>query len=510
MAPRGPDAPLPEGEEADQVVALTTPLATGGPGQAVRDALRKALADPDLDIVYPRVGSGGWINDLGEGAGPAVRSSRAFTAIDRGGRPVAGLVHDPALLDDPERLHAATEAVSLAIENERLKAQLRAELAEVQASRARLVDAGDRERKRVERNLHDGAQQRLVGLALMLRLVARSAEGDDAMTALLADAVRELEDALAELRELARGIHPAVVDDAGLTGALETLVERSRVPVRLAVDVPAELPAPVQVGVYYLVAEALTNVDKHAGARGATVQAKVVDGSLHVSVADDGPGGARAVAGGGLQGLADRMSALGGQLEVASSPDQGTTVATRLPLVAPSEIVDERRRMTALRWIGWESWKGPAELYDQITHEDNLTFGKATLLCAGGNAQLTEREREWLEGYLTAAGDAEWVIEAVRTYDDSDSLEDIMQVPGMAATARAPLYVAMRACASDGPLTPAELDRLRRGGAAMGVAPEVIRDLEEIVAAEQALQDRRYELIAAPALLPVARPIPPG
>ncbi len=488
------------GTEVDQVVALTTPLASGGPAQAVRDALRRALSDPDLDIVYPRVGSGGWINELGEGAAPAAATGRAFTAIDRGGKPLAGLVHDPALLDDPERLHAATEAASLAIENERLKAQLRAELAEVQASRARIVDAGDRERRRVERNLHDGAQQRLVGLALMLRLATRSVAGDEALTGLLADAGRELEDALGELRELARGIHPAIVDDAGLGGALETLAERCRVPVELMVDVPVGLPEPVEVGAYYLVAEALTNVDKHAAARRATVRATVVDGVLRVAVSDDGRGGAGTTRGSGLEGLADRVSALGGRLDIDSAPDQGTTVAAEIPLTEPTDVLVERRRMTSLTWIGWENWEAPGELYEQITVEDNLSHAKAVLLLAGGSSQTTAREREWLVGYQTAADTPEWVIDAFRTYDDSDSLEDILRTPGMAATTRGQVYDAIRMCASDGPLTPAELDQLGRGARSLGVPPEVVAELHEIVAAEHALRGRRYALIVAPVL----------
>ena len=253
----------------NRLAAVIADLGTGGPGDTLRDALRRALADPDLEIVYPRFGSGGWIDELGERTtAPADVAGRAFTSVDRGGKPVAGLVHDPALLRHPQRLRAATDAASLGIDNERLKAELRAELLDAQASRARLVDAGDRELQRVERNLHDGAQQRLVGLALMLRLAARKAEGDRGVTELLADAARELEDALAELRELTRGIHPAIVSDAGLGAALETLAERPGVPVELHVDLPERLPELVEVGAYYLVAEALTNTNKHAAARG--------------------------------------------------------------------------------------------------------------------------------------------------------------------------------------------------------------------------------------------------
>ena len=472
-----------------------------GAGETVRDALRRALGDPDLDIVYPRVGTGGWIDALGIVTATTAVTNRAFTSIARSGKPVAGLIHDPALLDDPERLQAATEAASFAIDSERLKAQLHAQLAEVHASRARIADAGDRELRRVERNLHDGAQQRLVGLALMLRLAGRKAAGDTAMTQLLDEAARELEDALTDLRELARGIHPAIVYDAGLGGALETLAERPGIPVELHVDVAERLPEAVEVGAYYLVAEALTNVNKHAGAHQATVRATVEDGMLHIAVSDDGTGGAGATSGSGLEGLADRVSALGGQLDVDSPPGGGTVVSARIPLAPPPDADVARRRLTALKWIGWENWEAPGELYDQITDEDNMLAAKAVLLCAGGSSQLTPRQREWLIGYHTAAGSSDRVIELIQTYDDADTLEDLMQLPGMSMIGRGILYETLRTCASDGPLTAEELDRVHQGATAMGIAHATFAELHQIVMAEQALRDRRYELITA-ALLP--------
>ncbi|MCA1693477.1 MAG: histidine kinase, partial [Actinobacteria bacterium] len=425
---------------------------------------------------------------------------RAFTPIDRGGKPVAALIHDPALLGDPQRLQAATEAASLAIDNERLKAQLHAQLAEVHASRARIVDAGDRELRRVERNLHDGAQQRLVGLALMLRLASREAAGDQLMSELIADATRELDDALTELRKLARGIHPAIVDDAGLDGALETLAERPGIPVELNVDVPERLPQAVEVGAYYLVAEALTNVNKHANATQATVRATVADGALHVAVSDDGRGGAGAAPGSGLEGLADRVTALGGQLSIDSKPGGGTIVSADIPLVVPSDVKADRRRLTALKWIGWENWEAPGELYEQLTEDDNLLDIKAVLLCAGGNSHLTPRQREWLTGYHTAAGSSDRAIELIKTYDDADTIEGLMQLPGMSMIGRGILYETLRACSSDGPLTPEELDRVQRGADAMGIPRETVAELHEIVIAEQTLRDRRYELIVAPVL----------
>ncbi|MEW6152381.1 MAG: histidine kinase [Actinomycetota bacterium] len=479
--------------------SLVINLGTSGDRETARDALRRALGDPELDIVYPRVGAGGWIDEVGDATGSTGDAGTAFTPIARGGKPVAGLLHDPALLGDPDRLRAAVESASLAIDNERLKAQVHAQLAEVQASRARIVDAGDRELRRVERNLHDGAQQRLVGLALVLRLASRRV-GDRAVGDLIAEAAREADDALAELRELARGIHPAIVDDAGIEGAIETLAERPGVPVELHLDVPERLPQPVEVGAYYLVAEALANVNKHAHARRVSVEASVAQGVLQVTVSDDGAGGAVPAPGSGLEGLADRVSALGGELRIDSPRGGGTVVAAAIPLAAPSDTEVERRRLTALKWIGWENWEVPGELYEQITEEDNLMAAKAVLLCAGGNSRLTAREREWLIGYHTAAGSSDRVIELIETYDDSDTVEAMMGAPGMALISGAMVYDALRACCSDGPLTHDELDRLARGAAAMGIAPDAFAALREVVDAELALRSRRYELVTAPVL----------
>ncbi len=371
-----------------------------------RDALRAALSDPTLELLYVRVGTGGWVDELGQPTTTHAFDDRmAFTPIERDGSRVAGLIHDPVLLTHPERLRAAAQAASMAIDNERIKAELRAELLEVQASRARIAEAGDGELRRLERNLHDGAQQRLVGLALMLRMAARQAAGDAVVTELLADAARELEDALAELRDLTRGIQPAIVSDVGLGGALEALAERPGVPVDLEVDLPDRLPEALEVGAFYLVAEALTNTNKHADAARASVRATVIDDALRVTVGDDGCGGATATPGSGLAGLADRVATLGGQLDIDSPTGGGTVVVAHLPVSQPLVFDGDRRRMTALKWIGWENWQAPAELYEQITHEDNWAAARLMLLLAGGNANLTAREREWLNGYLTVAQD---------------------------------------------------------------------------------------------------------
>jgi PAS domain S-box-containing protein len=205
---------------------------------------------------------------------------------------------------------------------------------ELRASRARLVAAGDDERRRLERNLHDGAQQRLVALSLALRL-AQAKVGDDPAAArdLLDGASEELTQALAELRELARGIHPAVLTDRGLRAALEGVAARTPLPVELAVP-DERLPEPIEAAAYYVVAEAVTNVVKHADASAVEVRVAAIDGSLVIEVADDGVGAADPETGSGLRGMADRVAALDGRLRVESPPSGGTRVVAEIPLPA--------------------------------------------------------------------------------------------------------------------------------------------------------------------------------
>lgn len=225
-------------------------------------------------------------------------------------------------------------AAVLAAENERLDAELRVRLEELRASRTRIVEAGYAERRRVERDLHDGAQQRLVSLALNLRMAqSKVKEDSDEAERLLSEASQELEQATAELRELARGIHPGVLTDRGLAAALEALASRAPLPVELAAAPDGRLTQATESAAYFVVAEALTNVARYAQADGAVVEAAVDDGNLVVKVSDDGVGGADPSDGSGLRGLADRVAALGGRLEVASEPGAGTTVSARIPVV---------------------------------------------------------------------------------------------------------------------------------------------------------------------------------
>ena len=211
-----------------------------------------------------------------------------------------------------------------------LDAELRANLEELRASRARLVEAGDAERRRLERDLHDGAQSRLVGLAALLAQAHRRMDADAEAASMLERAQAELRTSLAELRELARGIHPAVLTERGLAPALGVLAARAPVPVTIDAD-PERLPGPVEIAAYFVVSEALTNVAKYAHASAATVAVRRADGQVTVEITDDGVGGADAGNGSGLRGLADRVAALDGTLTLESKPGHGTRIRVEIP-----------------------------------------------------------------------------------------------------------------------------------------------------------------------------------
>ena len=256
-----------------------------------------------------------------------------MTLVEQDGTPLAALVHDEALLEDPGLVSAVAAAVRLTADNERLRGELQRQLAEVAASRSRIVAAGDDERRRIERDLHDGAQQRLVTIALALRLTeARMGPGADPATReAVTQAVKDLSEAIGELRDLARGIHPAVLSEAGLHTALGSLLDRSPLPARLDVRLAEEPPAAVAAAAYFAISEALTNVLKHARATDVLVEVTDSDGTLRILVIDDGVGGVDPRAGSGLRGLADRIDAAGGTLSVTSPPTGGTRLEVCLP-----------------------------------------------------------------------------------------------------------------------------------------------------------------------------------
>jgi signal transduction histidine kinase len=254
------------------------------------------------------------------------------TPLVHEGRPLAALVHDPSLLDEPKLVLAAGAAARLALENARLHADIRAQLINVQESRARIVQAADAERRRIERDLHDGAQQRLVALALELRAFQRRSDGraDAEVEQILAAAVGELQAAVTDLRELARGVHPAILTEEGLAAALESLTSRTLLPILLE-TCEGRLPAQVEATAYFVACEALANALKYAHASAVRIGARRTNGTLVVEIEDDGVGGARIEEGGGLRGLADRVEALGGSLTVESAAGSGTRIVGEMP-----------------------------------------------------------------------------------------------------------------------------------------------------------------------------------
>jgi signal transduction histidine kinase len=289
--------------------------------EALQATLARALGDPGLVVAYAGA----------DGTLPVSTGDRSVAAIDRDGHRFAALLYDPSLDDDPELVEAVSAAAAIALENEQLQAESQARLAELLASRERIVAAGDAERRRLERNLHDGAQQRLVALAMQLRLIQADIRRDPAAAeALVTSASGELAESLAELRELARGIHPAVLE-YGLPTALEALAGRSPVPTAVTWDVAGRLPQQIELAAYFVACEALANVAKYAQATAASVHLSRTDRSIVIEIADDGVGGADASRGSGLRGLMDRVEALGGHLLVTSPPGAGTVVTAELP-----------------------------------------------------------------------------------------------------------------------------------------------------------------------------------
>jgi signal transduction histidine kinase len=296
---------------------------------ALRAALAEALGDPSLALAYWLPDSERFVDADGH---PLTLTDGRWTEVELQGRRIAAIVHDPTLADEPELVRAAGAAAALALENQRLSAELRARIEELRSSRARLVVAGDAERRRLERDLHDGAQSRLVALAVKLRLARMKAQAQPEVSELLDESTAELQASLDELRELARGIHPAVLTDRGLSAALEALASRTPVPVEIAGAPPEDLPDAVATAVYFVVSEALTNVAKYAHAARATVAVTQAADSVVVEVSDDGIGGADVTAGSGLRGLADRVAALGGSLQLRSPVGAGTEVRAEIPL----------------------------------------------------------------------------------------------------------------------------------------------------------------------------------
>ena len=300
-------------------------------GPRLEEGLAKALGDPGLVLAYRAPGEHAYVDRRGQSVAVPVRGGdRQVAPVARDGRELGMLIYDASLDDDPELVSAVAATAAIALDDARLQAESEARLAELRASRERIVAAGDAERRRLERNLHDGAQQRIVSVALQLRMLQSRLGADASLADELKAAGDELSQSLEELRELARGIHPAVLNH-GLKAALASLATRAAVPTTVTYDGPERLPGPVELAAYFVACEALANVGKYANARHATVRFSQVDGLARIEIADDGRGGADETAGTGLVGLADRVAALDGTLRILSPPGEGTVVTAELP-----------------------------------------------------------------------------------------------------------------------------------------------------------------------------------
>jgi signal transduction histidine kinase len=315
------------------VAGLVVELQSDVEAVDLRAALRRALGDPTLELAYwlparqRYVAADGSPIELPDGSRGTVS-----TIVERDGEPVAAVIHDVALSENRELVESVCAAAALTLENERLRAELLVKLAELQASRARLVEATESERRRIERDLHDGAQQRLVWIAMTLGL-AESKLAEDRLV--VGPVLREARDALAlaleELRELSQGIRPAILVERGLAAALDDLSRRAALPVRLEAAISGRLPEQVETAAFFVASEALANAAKHSHANEVRVTASSDDRALLLEVADDGIGGAGGTGGSGLRGLADRVEAIGGHLTISSPPGRGTSVRAEIP-----------------------------------------------------------------------------------------------------------------------------------------------------------------------------------
>jgi signal transduction histidine kinase len=308
------------------VAGLVVELGRLPEATTLRARLAAALGDPSLTLGY-RIG-GGYVDEAGRPVeAPAAGSGRELTVVRDGDAPIAALVHDGGTLEDPELLESVAEAARIALSNVRLQHEIRRQVAEVDASRRRILESAELQRRRLERQLREGAERRLAEVEDILAAV----ECDGEALGTLDESRAELARARAELRELAHGILPELLTRHGLSSALEDIARRAGVPVELSVAAP-RLPERIEAAVYFVSSEALANVGKHARATAARIAVRRRGESLIVEVADDGAGGASFESGSGLRGLADRVEALGGTLVVDSPRGHGTRLRARLPL----------------------------------------------------------------------------------------------------------------------------------------------------------------------------------
>jgi signal transduction histidine kinase len=311
----------------------------GGDSEAgtLRARLANALGDRSLVIGYWLPEAKGYVDERGNDVVlPEAGSGKAVIAIDHDGERIAALVHDATVLNDPGLADSVAQAAGIVLSNVRLQVQVQHQIAEVEASRRRILAAADAQRRRLQQQLEAGAGRHLAGVRGLLDEAVQEARTSRHRTASgdLESARSELDEAQAELRELAAGIHPPLLTEQGLGPALASLAERAPLPVRLSG--PRErLPADIETAVYFACSEALTNIAKHASASGADVGIHLEEGEVTVLIADDGTGGAEPAAGSGLKGVADRIEALGGRLQINSPVGRGTRLLAGIP-IAPA------------------------------------------------------------------------------------------------------------------------------------------------------------------------------
>jgi len=298
--------------------------------EEIGPVLAEALGDPHAGVLFWLPETEAYADASGEIAAELPSDERARMEITREGIRTAVLLHDPVLLERRDLLNAVIAAARLSIEMARLRVELRLQLAEVEASRTRIVEAGYEERRRLERDLHDGAQQRLVSLGVQVRRLQRSLPREAGILSPAFDQiVAEVAATIVDLRQIAAGIRPARLDD-GLSAALLDLARSA--PIAVDVEAPGErVAASVEAAAYFVACEALTNAVKYASASKVSMRAVREYGALHVSVSDDGVGGAVVRRGSGLAGLRDRVAALGGTLEVFSPQGEGTRIEVAIP-----------------------------------------------------------------------------------------------------------------------------------------------------------------------------------
>jgi signal transduction histidine kinase len=315
------------------LASIVVDLGHSPPPGGLREALASTLGDPALQVAYPLADPGRYIDAHGVAVDPAGRDGRTVTPLARGGTAVALLIHRPGLLDNPELVQEVAVAARIALENERLQAIVRGQMEDLRASRARVVAAGDAERRRLEHDLHDGAQQRLVSLSLALRLARTQlgAEEDPDLICGMDQAGQEIGAAIEELRELAHGIYPAVLTDEGLAAAVEALGERAAIPVRVAAVPEGRFPLPVEAAAYFLVAEACGKIAVCVEASSVAVQVTHEGERLLVDITEAGAGKPGPEVEARLTGLSDRVGALDGRLRIEQLPGWGLAIHGEIP-----------------------------------------------------------------------------------------------------------------------------------------------------------------------------------